>query len=210
MKKPSPKDLIEFMKSKAEIGIEVMKMVTMNKQDIIEIKKQLEVQQSQLKMLAENNGLIDPIPKLKVLDQSVFDELDEKWQFAATDRNSKAFLFSRKPTADDIQWYAESIVDYEIIGTGYDASNWQNSLIERERKELTGSDLAKDYFNRGGCPRICFVGEDNDESLSDLVVAMVIGYAENTGFETSYNDFFPYAALVNAYGEKLPASRFDK
>lgn len=81
----------------------------------------------------------------------------------------------------------------------------QSVFDEREIKELTGSDLARDYFKRGCCRRICFVGEDSDECLSDLVVAMVIGYAEDTGFETSYNEFFPYAALVNSYGDELIA-----
>lgn len=134
MRKPSSKDLISFMKSQAEIGIEIMKLVTMNKQDITGINKQLEVQQTQLKMLAENAQLIKP-----------------------------------------------------------------------EAVELTGSELAKNYFNRGCCPRICFVGEDNDDCLSDLVVAMVIGYDEHKGFETSYHDFFPYAAIVNNYGDELTA-----
>lgn len=147
MKKPSSKDLIKFMKSQAEIGIEVMKMVTMNKQDIIEIKKQLEVQQSQLKMLAENNGLIEPIPKLRVLDQSVFDGQDEKWRFAAVDKNGKAFLFGRKPKANNIEWYAGSIADFEEIGTGYDDTNWQNSLIERESLACEESNYLSDTMS---------------------------------------------------------------
>ena len=69
---------------------------------------------------------------------------------------------------------------------------------------LTGSELARKYFETGRS-HVCFVGEDNDECLSDLVVAMVIGYDKQKGFETSYNDFFPYAALISNQGGILTA-----
>ena len=38
------------------------------------------------------------------------------------------------------------------------------------------------------------------------MVAMVIGYVDGKGFETSYNEFFPCAAMVNSYGDELTAS----
>ncbi|WP_352338212.1 hypothetical protein [Psychrobacter sp. 16-MNA-CIBAN-0192] len=206
MKKPSPKDLIKFMKSQAEIGIELMKFVTMNKQDIIEIKKQLQVQQSQLKILAENTGLIDPIQKTITLDQSIFDGYSERFQWAFSDLNGDVFISTAQPTLGVCGQKWSAIGGNCFVGKTNRTGNWFESLIERESKELTGSDLARDYFKRGCCPRICFVGEDNDECLSDLVVAMVIGYTDDTGFETSYNEFFPYAALVNSYGDELTAS----
>ena len=138
-------------------------------------------------------------PQLKQLDQSVFDGLDEKWVAASVEECGIARIYmSDKNNPYDCE--------YHLAGTNYDASNWQDSLIERETKELTGSALAKDYFKRGCCPRVCFVGEDDDECLSDLMVAMVIGYVEGKGFETSYNDFFPCAAMVNSYGDELEAS----
>lgn len=149
MKKPSSKDLIKFMKSQAEIGIEVMKIVTMNKRDIIEIKKQLEVQQSQLKLLAENTGLIDPIPQLKVLDQSVFDGQDEKWRFAAVDKDGRAYAFTRKPEIDqdDPCFIDGDASKCKWIGDGYDATNWKDSLIERDSLACEESNYLSDTMS---------------------------------------------------------------
>lgn len=69
---------------------------------------------------------------------------------------------------------------------------------------LAGSELARKYFETGR-PHVCFVGEDNDECLSDLMTVMVIKHDEQKGFETSYNEFFPYAVLVNSHGDELTA-----
>lgn len=144
--------------------------------------------------------------KFKNLDQSVFDDEPLHLKWAAIEEDGSVYLFAKKPFIDLHKWAAGTDEVEVYVGNEYDASNWQDSLIEREMKELTGSALAKDYFKRGHCPRVCFVGEDNDEYLSDLMVAMVIGYVEGKGFETSYNDFFPCAAMVNSYGDELEAS----
>lgn len=182
----------------------------------------LERQLAALITLVKMKGCNKPEPQLKQLDQSVFNGLDEKWRFAAVDSNGDAVKYTLRvePYIKVGQFVLNDNLatefSHELIGENYDASNWKNSLIERDiarelleidlSSELTGSDLAKDYFKRGCCPRVCFVGEDDDECLSDLVVAMVIGYVEGKGFETSYNDFFPCAAMVNSYGDELTAS----
>lgn len=169
----------------------------------------LERQVAALITLVKMKGYNESEPQLKQLDQSVFDGLDEKWRFAAVDGcTSRAYVYEQKPHIMHIKrqyWRIDDGLQH-IVGDNYDASNWQDSLIEREMKELTGSALAKDYFKRGHCPRVCFVGEDDDECLSDLMVAMVIGYVEGKGFETSYNEFSPCAAMVNSYGDELEAS----
>lgn len=183
-----------------------------NKRKLKEMQVQLDkLQAHTVRLTSDVSRLIvkvcEPQPKLKVLDQSVFDGQDKSLILAFVHGDGSAMLTAKRPTThDNTQFYWDKNADYQWLVGKYDATNWQNSLIERDKVELTGSDLAKDYFNRGCCPRICFVGEDNDECLSDLVVAMVIGYDEQKGFETSYHDFFPYAALVNSYGDELTAS----
>ena len=82
-------------------------------------------------------------PHLKHLDQSVFDGLDEKWRFAAVDSDGSRAVF----TSDNItQKYGKHYVNAlsgevkQILGR-VDASNWQNSLIERDtaKKQLDQS-----------------------------------------------------------------------
>lgn len=74
-------------------------------------------------------------PHLKHLDQSVFDELDERWKFAAVDEDGDAWRYREKPIIDngDDSWSPSNTVPL-LIGNGYDTSNWKTSLIERESK----------------------------------------------------------------------------
>lgn len=76
----------------------------------------------------------EPQPQLKQLDQSVFDGLDEKWRFAAVDDDGRAYYFMKKPVIDqdDPCFIDGSTTRCKWIGDDYDASNWQNSLIERD------------------------------------------------------------------------------
>ena len=149
-------------------------------------------------------------PQLKQLDQSIFEGVFDWVKSAAVNPDGSAYLFS---VGKDDFYNISDKYGFQItgrdkckcIGLGYDTSNWQNSLIERETAELMGSDLARTYFESND-RHVCFVGEDNDDCLSDLVVAVVIGYNEYRGFETSYNDWFPFAMLVNRQGEPLTAA----
>lgn len=158
-------------------------------------------------------------PQLKQLDQSIFDGLDEKWRFAAVDSDGVANYYDGIPEIrKDHFIYLDAPngagQSYRLSGT-YDTTDWQNSLIERDiakellevdlSSELTGSDLAVKYFESNE-RHICFVGEDNDGCLSDLMIAMVVGYNEYRGFMTSYNDWFPFVTLINNQGEPLTAS----
>ena len=159
-----------------------------------------------------------PQPQLKQLDQSIFDGLDEKWRFAAVVADGRAMYFNKRPydASEEVGFFVFT-GDYrsKFAGENYDTSNWQKSLIERDiakellevdlSSELTGSDLAVKYFESNE-RHICFVGEDNDGCLSDLMIAMVVGYNEYRGFMTSYNDWFPFVTLINNQGEPLTAA----
>lgn len=122
------------------------------------MQERLESQQRQIHMMADAIGLNKQAiimienkdePKLKTLDQSVFDGQGEKWRFAAVDEDSRAFKFDCEPAINCDEWYEGHGQQKVLIGTGYDASDWQNSLVERESKELTGSDLCRAMLARG-------------------------------------------------------------
>lgn len=144
--------------------------------------------------------------KLKQLDQSVFDGQPKHLTCAAVDSDGKAYLYEPNDSFSAGYSCWSGFKDDKFIGRDYDVNNWKNSMIKRDKVELTGSDLARVYFANNGKPHVCFVGEDNDECLSDLMVAMVIGYNEYRGFETSCNDWFPFVQLVNSNGKPLTQS----
>ena len=145
-------------------------------------------------------------PKLKVLDQSVFDGLDEKWRFAAVVEDGRALYFDKRPyDSDDITGHFVFKGDYEasFCGTGYDASNWQNSLIERERKELTGSDLCRAMLARGDKFVMCFFSDDSDR-IAALGAAEGVCLDWCAEFRT-YKTEWKYAVPINNQGEPLTA-----
>lgn len=163
-----------------------------------------------LEKLTDEKLRDQPEPQLKQLDQSVFDGLDEKWRFAAVDRNGRAFLFSRKPTANIIEWYAESIADYEKIGNDYDTTDWQNSLIERDTaKELTGSDLCREVLKtRRAVARVSDISDFEAADLgSDNASTAVLRQCDDGLFYTTNGArrWF-YAVLINNQGEPLTAA----
>lgn len=112
----------------------------------------------------------DSEPKLKVLDQSVFDGEDEKWRFAAVVEDGRALYFDKKPyDSDDITGHFVFKGDYQasFCGTGYDATNWKNSLIERESKELTGSDLCRAMLARGDKFVLCYASDFSEKYAAE-------------------------------------------
>lgn len=154
-------------------------------------------------------GLVKPT--LKQLDQSVFDGLDKKWRFAAVDSNGEANLYTHYITTDSFEFaYCEYLdFDYKKIGTGYDASNWKESLIERE-KELTGSDLCRAMLERGDRCIMCLTSCVSDENaILKGRVETVISEAASTrwNFET-VDDLVIYAIPINNKGEPLTQSEF--
>jgi len=157
-------------------------------------------------------------PKLKQLDQSVFDGLDEKWRFAAVCGSGKAIAAKDRPETLTFGYFVED--GYLLIGTGYDTTNWQNSLIERDlakelleidlSSELTGSDY---YYSKSVTERLengrelimCFVSNVSEsDAIQERHVEVI------TSVDTEFNDTdgygWQYAVPINNQGEPLTAS----
>ena len=92
-------------------------------------------------------------------------------------------------------------------GEGYDASNWQNSLIKREKKELTGSELCRAMIIGDRDWVLAYVSNESDATALFHKNAIVV-----TDFDLSEDAFycrgenFAYAVPINNQGEPLTAS----
>jgi len=184
--------------------------VLQNKKDISRIDEVLSV-----------SNLWEPQkPKLKQLDQSIFDGLDENWRFAAVDGcTGRAYVYEQKPHffhGKDYWRIHEGL--QRIIGHDYDASNWQNSLIERDiakelldvdlSSELTGSELCKAMLARGDVCVPCFVAWDSDvEAIADKSIRLVHEFLpEAPNFHAGLEDFYCAVPINTRTGEPLTAS----
>lgn len=140
-------------------------------------------------------------PKLKVLDQSVFDGLDAKWRFAAVDKCGEVWACTDKVFAsrDEVHLPSNNQDTIHIKGY-YDASDWQNSLIERDKVELTGSDLCRAMLERGDKYVLSDVGGGHN-------VQVIGGWTEH-GFTSRTNQFclFRNPIPINNQGEPLTAT----
>lgn len=149
-------------------------------------------------------------PKLKDLDQSVFDGLDEKWRFAMVSSVGIPFVYDYKPTGKR-HFLSDSAAQLMVnIGKvmrideyDYDTSNWQNSLIERDKVELTGSDLCRAMLERGDKTVLCAVS-DNGDFEADAYDA--ICRVDEDGLFESHCTFWWYVRPVNNQGEPLTAT----
>ena len=147
-----------------------------------------------------------PKPQLKQLDQSIFDGLDEKWRFAAVDADGTRCDYETKPRLDHAQWACVLGGFRRHVGE-HDASNWQNSLIERDiakelaevdlSSELTGSELCRAMLERGDNYIMCVVGTIKEVVIIDTFQD---GYFYSKGVR--YLNPKP----INNQGEPLTAS----
>lgn len=186
--------------------------------EIIKMKKELrELKQSVLRLekLTDEKLLDEPQPKQ--LDQSVFNGLDEKWRFAVIQNNGFALICTKLPFVafggSSWDWNGYS----DVVGKGYDASNWQNSLIERDTakellevdlsSELTGSELCKAMLERGDKYVMCQCWDSSYADIEQVVDVI-------NGFEcTAYRKLFAgnrhsweNAIPINNQGEPLTAA----
>lgn len=157
--------------------------------------------------LSSGKELAERESKLKVLDQSVFDGLDEKWRFAAIDGDSLVFTFKSKPSVCG-DGYCVSGGGWSFIDEGYDASDWQNSLIERESVELTGSDLCRAMLERGDRCVVCFVAWDSDvAAISEKNIWLVHDLLpRRPNFHAGLQDFYHAVPINPRTGKPLTAS----
>lgn len=167
--------------------------------------------------------------KLKQLDQSIFNGLDEKWRFAAIDADGSANGFDIRvyPRGGDEHGlfayesdYANSDDNSVHIGKGYDTSNWQNSLIERDiakellevdlSSELTGSDyyyskLVTERLENGQELVMCFVSNVSEsDAMQERHIEVI------TSVDTEFNDTngygWQYVISINNQGEPLTSN----
>ena len=114
-----------------------------------QLQRKIERQETRIDRLVgmlAKKGFYD---KFKKLDQSIFDDEPPHLRWAAIEEDGSVYLFAKKPFIDLCKWAAGTDEVEVYIGTEYDASDWQNSLIEREdiAAELLEIDL--------GLPSIC-------------------------------------------------------
>lgn len=155
-------------------------------------------------------------PQSKQLDQSIFIGLEDKWRFAAVDRGGEAWVYTGKPTLDCNYWHVEAL---ESVGTeiaeGYDATNWQASLIKRDdiakellevdlSSELTGSDLCRAMLARGDKYISGFGHHHSDRLALEAKFADTVS-KHNHCFHSAQNSW-DYFVPINNQGEPLTSS----
>ena len=73
------------------------------------------------------------IPRHKTLTQAVFDGLPSEYRWAAVDSEGRAYAHKCTPKgATAAYWLCVRGCAAYLIGEGYDTTDWQNSLIERQ------------------------------------------------------------------------------
>lgn len=165
----------------------------------------------------------EPEPQLKQLDQSIFDGLDEKWRFAMVSSVGIPIVYDYKPTG--MRAFLSDSSAQLMVNLGkvmrideydYDASNWQNSLIERDiakellevdlSSELTGSDLCRKMIERGDKFVMCLASDESQEdTLLDGYSAAIDSITDNGCFY-GYDFTWLYVTPINNQGEPLTAS----
>ena len=191
---------------------ELFKFCDENNDAINELQSQSDSTDFLLAVLIQqlkDSGVIDeispePKPQLKQLDQSVFDGEPEQIKWAVVTKEGAVLKFALEPVVSNGLWHwthRNFCRKHSLIGE-YDASNWQNSLIERDiAEELTGSELCKAMLARGDTRIMCIV---SDEGSRDDVTHVIRVY-EDGRFHTKANSW-KYAVPINNHGEPLTSS----
>ena len=158
-----------------------------------------------------HKDLKKPEPKLKQLDQSVFDGQPEEKRFFAIDEDGQGWFYRNRPSinAGDKRWMEPNYTPTRA-GFDYDASNWRESLIERESKELTGSDyyhsgIASKLLERGHKLVVCFVSNVSEaDALNEKRIEVITSV--DTGFNDADDYGWQFVVPINSQGEPLTAA----
>lgn len=167
----------------------------------------IELQLKALITLVKMNGYNEP--KLKQLDQSVFDNQARHLGWAAIEEDGSVYLFAKKPFIDLHKW-AAGIDEIEVyIGKGYNASDWQNSLIERDKVKLTGSDLARAMLVKFKKPIMCRVSKNyiGGESYGFDLIKSFRTDGEKYLFHGKREGEWVVVIPINNQGEPLTAAQ---
>ncbi|KAF0567387.1 hypothetical protein FQV37_2243 [Psychrobacter nivimaris] len=149
----------------------------------------------------------EPEPKLKQLDQSVFDGDPEQIRWAVVTSEGAALKFEREPVVMGGLWvwtHRNSCVQHSLIGT-YNTTDWQNSLIERDKVELTGSDLCR-YIKSRKHWVLAVVSDENDATAEFLQRAIVVTGITSDGRFKCGDITWRYAVPIDHKGEPLTAT----
>lgn len=188
-------------------------MNKVTKKELIERANEQELRIYRIEQALKQNGIkwVTDEPKLKQLDQSIFNGLEKKWRFAMVSSVGIPFVYDYKPTGKR-HFLSDSAAQLMVnIGKvmrideyDYDTTNWQNSLIER--KELTGSDLCRAMLERGDKYVVCIVSEHEDAVNIDSVIFPKVVYKHYADCFMTTDSNWPYAIPINNQGEPLTAT----
>ncbi len=141
--------------------------------------------------------------KFKNLDQLIFDDEPQHLKWAAIEEDGSVYLFAKKPFIDLHKW-AAGMDEVEVyVGNEYDASNWQDSLIEREA-ELTGSDLCRAMLARGDLMVPVWCGRSDDDARISAKDESAIDPAIN--IISSFDDGYFYDVWGSGHKGAVPIS----
>ena len=188
-------------------------MSKIKKRELLDIVRE---QGSAITNLLQRVTLLEK-PQLKQLDQSAFDHpyVDDRFKYVALNADGQAVFFESKPVISNC-------LDIWVVHTGsvmpmlkgYDASNWQNSLIERDiakepaevdlSSELTGSELVRAMLGRGDRFVMCMVAK-NEANMFLATRPVIVHGCNDSGF-ISVSGCYSFAVAVNNQGEPLTAS----
>lgn len=185
--------------------------------EIIKMKKELrELKQSVLRLEKLTDEKLLDEPQLKQLDQSVFNNMHERWRFAAVDKCGEVWCSTHKtqPSVSGTHLSPEPNADSMQAEGYYDASNWQNSLIERDTakellevdlsSELTGSELCRAMLARGD-KYVSGFGHHHSDRLA-LESRFADTVSKHTQCFQSSQNAWDYFVPINNQGEPLTAS----
>lgn len=152
------------------------------------------------------NSLIEREAKLKTLDQSVFEGLDEKWKWLGVNSDGTLLRATQKPrTSVSRTAFVLLVGNSEVFGEGYDTSNWQDSLIERESEvELTGSDLTRALKKERDWV-LAYVSNENDVTAEFHQRAVIVTGITDKGDFICSGGRWRYAVPVSHNGKILSA-----
>lgn len=160
-------------------------MNKVTKKELVERVNEHEEAIFQIKKALEQHGIKwTEAPKLKQLDQSVFDGQDEQWQWAAFGNDGCRHVYLEKPRC---------------------GSYWEHSLIKRESKELTGSDLALELLKN----QRYIIASVSDKSDADAIECgnnKLIHKSSEDIFTDDMGGIYCWAVALNNQGEPLTAA----